>query len=190
MTHLTRMTSSAIALVSVLTVPTAANGQGRFAVPGPLARAAARMTDALAVGQPLVDQRWINAMTLPAPGVDLRIELDRATLRGAFVSAEADSLTLQVEGMHRRVTRHEVRRVAMAAGTRQRRHETIGLLAGGVLGAVIMNRRCRGQSLSSACWEEAMLYLGGPMFAGGIIGHVLPAGVAWRDIYIRRRALQ
>jgi hypothetical protein len=35
-----------------------------------------------------------------------------------------------------------------------------------------------------------MLYFGGPMFAGGIIGHVLPEGVAWRDIYRSRRAPQ
>jgi hypothetical protein len=181
-----RLMSWRIVLASLLAVPATAAGQGHEGTPRPLAHAAARMARDLAVRGVFVDERWSRAMVLPAPGVELRVEREQSVARGLFVEADAESVTLDVSGARHRVARAEVRRVAMATGTRQKRHETIGVVAGAIVGAFIMGRRC-GWETSGACSEEAMLHFGGPMLAGGMIGHVLPAGVAWREIYVRPR---
>jgi hypothetical protein len=54
---------------------------------------------------------------------------------------------------------------------------------GAVVGALVWNRHC-GQTQDN-CQEDTMLYFAGPMLAGGLVGHLLPAKPVWRDIYVR-----
>jgi hypothetical protein len=154
---------------------------------GRIARAVARVSTEFVSQQPAFDTSWSDAMTPLTVGADVRATLEQGPpIRGIFVAADAESLTLWVHDTERRLMRGEIRRVELSKGTRRRRHERIGMIIGGVLGAAIMGRRCKGESLSSVCHEEAMLYFGGPMLAGGAIGHALPKGVSWRAIYVRR----
>jgi hypothetical protein len=164
-----------------------ARAQHRVERPGPIARAITRVSAEFVAQQPAIDTAWLDAVATLPVGADMRATIEEGpAVRGTFVAVDAESLTLWVDRTERRLRRHEIRRLAMSKGTRQRRHESIGLIAGAVLGALLMERRCKGQSTSSACYEEAMLYFGGPMIAGGGIGHFLPKSVAWRDIYVRR----
>jgi hypothetical protein len=176
-----------IATLYLVVGPPAARAQHELATPRTIARAVARVSTEFASQQPAIDTAWLDAVATLPVGADMRATIEEGpAVRGTFVAVDAESLTLWVDCTERRLLRHEIRRLAMSKGTRQRRHESIGLIAGAVLGALLMERRCKGQSTSSACYEEAMLYFGGPMIAGGGIGHFLPKSVAWRDIYVRR----
>jgi hypothetical protein len=175
-----------MAMTCVLALAARADAQRGSPSSGPIAHAAARFAAEAAAQQPAPDTAWLSGMALLSTGDDVRGTLGDGThIRGTFVAADADSMTLEVNGSTRRVTREEVRRVAVAKGTRYRRHVNIGMAVGGVIGAILLQRHCRGESASSPCYEETMLYFGGPMLAGGAIGHLLPRGVAWRETYVR-----
>jgi hypothetical protein len=125
-------------------------------------------------------------MALLPPGADVRAELQEGgSTRGIFVAADEQSITLRVDAADRVLPREQVRRVSMAAGTHYKRHVNLGALAGVALGAVFLERRCAGEPISSACYEEAMLYVGLPAMAGAGVGHLLPKGVTWRQVYVR-----
>jgi hypothetical protein len=127
---------------------------------------------------------WSEATALLSGGDDVRALLDNeSVVRGRFRKADDDHLTLAVGGTGRQLSRAQIVRLSVTRGTRQRRHEMIGMAAGAVLGAWIWNRQCGRPGAN--CQEDTMLYFGGPMFAGGAIGHVLPRRPIWRDIYIR-----
>src|SRR5262245_54170888 len=186
MTRLTTFAPCLIAMSSALLVSEPAGAEQHIEKSAPIARGAVRIAAEFAFRQPAVDEAWSRAIAQLIAGTEVRADLDQGALRGIFVDADDQSMTLETNGSPGRVVREQIRRVAMAAGTHQKRHESVGLGVGAILGTAIMARRCQGQSISSACWEEAMAYLGGPMFVGGFIGHKSPKGVAWREIYVRR----
>jgi hypothetical protein len=173
-----------VPMLASLAFPLRAHGQARPG-PGPIADSAARLIHETA-RQVVGDPDWSRAMALLAPGAQVRADRTDGVVRGTFVVADELSITIQLNGSQRRLMRDEVRRLAVASGTRQKRHANIGALAGAIVGAILIERHCDGQSTSSVCWEETMLYVGGPMMAGAAIGHWLPKGVAWQQIYVRR----
>jgi hypothetical protein len=168
----------------LITLPPAADGQHRSAS-GPIARAAAKVIEEAVARQAGVDAEWSRATALLARGGDVRAHLEDDVVRGSFILADDASITLQVNGTGRRLMREQVRRLAMATASRPKRHERIGAIVGGITGTVLIARHCKGQSMSSPCWEEMMLYVGGPMIAGAAIGHWVAKRVSWRQIYVR-----
>jgi hypothetical protein len=131
------------------------------------------------------DAAWSRATQLLSAGDAIRAALDGGpSVRGAFRATDDQSITLEVAGRDQQLNRARVRRLSVARGTRQRRHENIGMAIGAVFGALIWGRQC-GRPRDN-CLEESMLYFGGPMLTGGIIGHLLPARTAWREIYVRQ----
>jgi hypothetical protein len=166
---------------------TPARAQHVLGTSGPIARAVARVSIGFAEQQPAVDTAWLDTMALLPVGADIRVTLETSrSLRGTFVAADAESVTLWVHDTDRQLMRHDIRRVEMSKGTRQDRHRAIGAVLGAVLGGWAISKRCGGKSLSDTCWEEMMLYVGGPMMLGGVLGHKVPKGVVWREIYVRR----
>jgi hypothetical protein len=131
------------------------------------------------------DAAWAKATQQLSPGDEVRVTLDGGvSTRGRFRSASDRSIILDVAGRNEDVARERIRKLSIAAGTRQRRHEFIGMALGAAIGTWLWQRNC-GDSQAN-CQEEAMLYFGAPMLGGGMLGHVLPPGTAWRDIYTRR----
>jgi hypothetical protein len=161
--------------------------------PGPIVRGAAQQAARFASRSehgagdtqlPPAERAWSQAMQMLSPGSNVRVTLDEGVaLRGTFRMADDQSMTLGVAGSDRQLMRTQVRRVAVANGTRRRRHENIGMLVGAVAAGLVMTSRCRGRG--GACEEESMLYYFSLMTAGAGVGHVLPPGTAWREIYRR-----
>ena len=168
----------------------AASAQPAVTTPGPIAAAAARHAGELVAPPASRNQSdaltaaWSAAIRSLSSEVAVRVTLTNgSSVRGSFRDADDQGLTVVVDGAVRRVTRADVVRLSVSQGTRRKRRESIGMAVGAGIGAWIWLRQCGPRG---SCHEEAMLYFGGPMMAGGLVGHVLPAGTAWRDLYRRR----
>lgn len=128
---------------------------------------------------------WSEATRALLPGAEVRLILANGrSVHGVFRAADDRRLGVAVDGADQRVNRADVVRLSVRQGTLRKRRESIGMAIGGAIGASIWLRRC-GRTRDS-CHEEAMLYFGGPIMAGGLVGHTLPEGTAWRDVYRRR----
>ena len=181
------------AAVATLVFASAAYAQPNVNGPGPIAVAVGRHAGELVAtartgatgGQPDAPTAvWSEAIRSLLPGMAVRLTLTNgSSVRGLFRDADDQGLTLTVDGVQRRLNRTDVVRLTVSQGTRRKRRETIGLAVGAAIGAWIGLRQCGSQR--DNCHEEAMLYFGGPMMAGGLAGHVLPAGTAWRELYRR-----
>ena len=130
------------------------------------------------------DAAWSKAAQQLKAGEDVRATLDGGvSMRGWFREVSEQTITLEIAGRDEQLARARIRKLSIATGTRQRRHEYIGMAIGAVVGTVLWQRHCGNRA--NACQEEAMLYFGGPMLGGGALGHLLPPGTAWREIYAR-----
>ena len=181
--------------VSSLVLATAAYAQPRTDAGGPIALAAARHGAELAASSPFtlnhsrrqrgVATDWSQARRALFADDDVRVALDDGTsVRGRFVASDDQGITLAIGGIDQQLSRARIARLSVTYKTRRRRHESIGMAVGAVLGAWIWNRQC-GRPVDN-CQEDSMLYFAGPMLAGGLIGHALPAEPIWRDLYVRR----
>ena len=115
----------------------------------------------------------------------MRLDLDDgSSVRGTFRGADDDFITVSA-GIDRRLPRVRVRRVAVAIGTNHRRHVNVGMAVGAVAAGLVMLRHCRGQA--DACYEESMLFYMPLMGAGAAVGHYMPRGTAWREVYVQTK---
>jgi hypothetical protein len=158
---------------------------------GPILRAATaltaqhlRLTGISTTQRPADDREWSHARQLLTPGLDVRVRLDEeSSVRGTFRVADDESITITVHGIDRRVARSQLRAVAMAIGTQQRKHMNIGMAIGAVAAGLAILRHCDGQD--NLCYENAMLFYMPLMGAGAAAGHFWPRGTAWREVYVR-----
>jgi len=133
---------------------------------------------------------WISLGTCSA-GSDVRVTLaDGASVRGAFVSASADSLVVKTKKGERALARQDVKRARVKAPGRRLRHALIGLAVGAAAGvpvAAFAHAR-RSNECSSFCAGPDVWHIvtvaSVPVTAvlAGLVGAALPAG-GWKEIY-------
>jgi len=123
------------------------------------------------------DDAWSRVMQL-APRADIKVELrETPSYRGAFRTADDQSITLVVGGHDQTVERGRVRRISLNRGTHHRRRN---VAIGVVLAAIVTSLTCLGKG--PECTEASPLTFYPLAGAGALIGGSVPSG-DWQEIY-------
>jgi hypothetical protein len=135
---------------------------------------------ALAAGETKNARDWASLAGC-SPTSQIRMTPARgARVRGAFVSASADSMVIRTAKGERALARREVKRVEVKVPGRRAEHTLIGMAVGaGVAGLAAAARH-------ADRWEtpidETMRFASVLAALGALTGAVLPAG-GWKEIY-------
>jgi hypothetical protein len=143
----------------------------------------------LAQGQPgnaqpdTAPAAWARVQQLD-PHTVVRVELDdRVMYQGTLRAADAQSVTLTINGHPQPLARAHIHQVSVARSTSRRRRTWIGLGIGAATASVTVGLHCRGRH--SSCTEIAPAYFYPLTAAGGAVGALWPAGQRWKVIFAR-----
>jgi hypothetical protein len=142
---------------------------------------------ALAAGKTESAKDWASLAGC-SPASEIRVTLaGGARVRGAFVSASADSLVIRTAKGERALARREVQRAEVQGAGRRFRHALIGMAVGagggGVIAAAAHAQKCTGFCVGPDI-NHIVTVASVPAGAvlGALAGAVLPAG-GWKEVY-------
>jgi small nuclear ribonucleoprotein (snRNP)-like protein len=110
------------------------------------------------------------------------IQTNDAELRGVLRSSDDHAIRLLVTGREEAVPRAKVDRVLMERGNTRKRHAWIGALLGGLGSVIGVGVACNGDN---GCMEGMPVFFWPALGIGALVGHSLPAGPTWQEIYAR-----